>query len=198
MSESNRSQRSVQEPRKVLRRVRRAPDELGVVLAYKNKHVIHSFMDKYALNLRTATAIFEETKKYLWLIAVARHRRLPPPFINDALLIIDEMWHSFVLFTRDYREYCRRHYGFYIDHLPTTRDDQAEVRRQMRADPGRMNSLFEAELREQLSFIYDELGRDTVNKWFVDYPKRYSRIRLEKLRRAQAQRALKERGIDGL
>lgn len=173
------------------------PATLKAVLAYENKEIVWSFMDKYAVSFREAQSIFRETKKYLWLIALARHRGLPTPFINDALLVIDEMWHTFLLFTAEYRRYCENHYGFYIDHLPTTRADLKSIYREFRKDPAGMNELFAQELREQLSFIYDELGHRTVVTWYTEYPNRYSRVRLEELRAEQARRSLAERGLDG-
>jgi hypothetical protein len=33
---------------------------------------------------------------------------------------VDPGWHAFVLHTRDYREFCHRFAGRFIDHVPTT------------------------------------------------------------------------------
>jgi len=32
---------------------------------------------------------------------------------------IDEVWHQFVLFTRQYADFCTRHYGAYLPHNPS-------------------------------------------------------------------------------
>lgn len=36
---------------------------------------------------------------------------------------VDISWHTFVLFTRDYREFCERVAGRFIDHVPTDDGD---------------------------------------------------------------------------
>lgn len=37
--------------------------------------------------------------------------------------IVDIGWHTFILFTRDYREFCERVAGRFIDHVPTDDDE---------------------------------------------------------------------------
>lgn len=34
---------------------------------------------------------------------------------------IDEAWHHFILFTQDYDEFCKKHFGKFIHHVPNTR-----------------------------------------------------------------------------
>jgi hypothetical protein len=40
----------------------------------------------------------------------------PPPRVDDA-------WHTFILFTRDYADYCDRRFGRFIHHEPTEAKD---------------------------------------------------------------------------
>jgi hypothetical protein len=180
-------------PRMRSQRKRRDMCSLDVALAYKNKAVVYCFMDKYAVSYRASESLFHETKKLIWLMARALHLGVPTPYITDELLVLDEMWHNFVLFTKDYREYCDRCHGTYIDHLPGTRIERDQEIRVQRADPEAYHAKWVAELREQLSFIYDELGEKTVLKWYTTLPKRYSREQLEQLRRRQADRELRIR-----
>jgi hypothetical protein len=39
--------------------------------------------------------------------------------------LVDLGWHTFILYTRDYREFCRRIAGRFIDHAPTDEHDPA-------------------------------------------------------------------------
>ena len=56
--------------------------------------------------------LFTEVKKYLWL-AVNHETNL-----TMFSLRVDEVWHQFILFTRQYSEFCERFFGKYVHHLP--------------------------------------------------------------------------------
>jgi hypothetical protein len=170
-------------------RVRRAVCSLKHAVAYSNRHVVNGFMEKYGLSFREADAVFTETKKFLWLLVIARSRGNDPPFITDHILVIDEMWHNFMLHSADYRRYCDDCFGSYLDHEPTTKETRVRAAREYRRDPVGVEQRWQAEFRAELSVIYDELGSKTVLKWFKTYPRRYSRDRLEELRRKQADRS---------
>ena len=54
---------------------------------------------------------FTELKKFLWLCAKSDEQ--------SALMVsklIDELWHQFILFTREYHDFCDRFFGHYIHH----------------------------------------------------------------------------------
>src|SRR5262245_46711737 len=57
--------------------------------------------------------LFTEVKRYHYLCAVSGEN---VPMICTE---IDEVWHQFILFSPEYRAYCNRFFGKYIDHLPT-------------------------------------------------------------------------------
>jgi len=48
-------------------------------------------------------------------------------FITNESLVpsleTDMFWHAFLMFTHDYRDFCMRHFGEFIDHVP---DDEEE------------------------------------------------------------------------
>src|SRR5277367_4404316 len=33
---------------------------------------------------------------------------------------VDDLWHTFILFTPQYRQFCTRYFGRYVDHQPNT------------------------------------------------------------------------------
>jgi len=37
---------------------------------------------------------------------------------------IDEMWHTFILFTRDYAAFCEGHFGCFLHHVPNEDEEQ--------------------------------------------------------------------------
>ena len=67
---------------------------------------------------------------------------------------IDDMWHTFLLFTKDYMSFCIDYFDEYIHHIPNTEEES------MKEDQ------FKDNLTRYLSFIYDTLGEETVINWF--------------------------------
>lgn len=63
-------------------------------------------------------ALFEETKRFL-VAGVLLDAQLAPS------LPVDQMWHSWILFTKDYHEFCDK-LGGYIHHRPLERGNSAQ------------------------------------------------------------------------
>ena len=84
--------------------------------------------------------IFTETKKWLWLCACCSNQRMENKesvnlVIDDSMLLLDETWHTFILFTRDYTEFCLNQFGFKIHHAPTTFSEKEETINRRNKDP---------------------------------------------------------------
>lgn len=146
--------------------------------AYRNPRVINKFRTQYAVGEPEADELFVEMLKWLWLCARAREDReanLPdvPRVLNiqSGLIIIDELWHLFILHTRDYVDFCERHFGFYLHHYP--------------GHPA-FEPPTEEDTAKELSYIYDNVeGEATLNRWYVDYAERYAPEKIGKLQRAR-------------
>lgn len=67
---------------------------------------------------------------------------------------IDNMWHTFLLFTKDYMSFCDKYFKCYIHHNPF---DKNIIE---------LEKDFIDELTKYLSYIYDNLGEETLIKWF--------------------------------
>lgn len=61
-----------------------------------------------------AQALFMEVKKYLVLVQVD-----PQKSWQMYSLRIDEVWHQFVLFTREYVDFCSTYFDVYVHHVPS-------------------------------------------------------------------------------
>ncbi|MDJ0535879.1 MAG: hypothetical protein QNJ70_25890 [Xenococcaceae cyanobacterium MO_207.B15] len=96
---------------------------LQEVILYQNNAVLNRFTEKWDLPFDEARDIFKETKKWLWLIAYNQEIKdsIVTLFIIQSPLIIDEMWHTFILFTKDYHKFCDKYFGYYIHHYPRTK-----------------------------------------------------------------------------
>ncbi|WP_205513237.1 hypothetical protein [Longitalea arenae] len=150
---------------------------LAALLQYQNEDVIARFTDLFDVSETEAEAIFTETKKFLYI------SRQPGVFIPDELLIIDEMWHNFILFTATYQEFCDRYFGAYLHHLPASKMEKRQQQQQLALDAAAARKAFKEKLATFMSITYDQLGQETVIRWFQEYPKRYSKQAIRNLRK---------------
>jgi hypothetical protein len=144
-------------------------------LAFDGTDIIADFHSKYRVSKEEAHALFEDVKKWVWACAVAHeHGSKVSMLIDERLLIIDYMWHSFVLFTREYHAFCEAIGGPYIHHAPTTQADHHATRSMAMHDPEAFQRTQLAQRQRLYGFLFDHLGEDTVRRWFLELPQRYS------------------------
>lgn len=141
--------------------------ELNALLQYQNPAVLKLYVQNYPDNKLSAEDAFQETLKYLWLSKKHQHERqsqpdnseLPPRCIMlQSMREIDQMWHEFILFTKDYCQFCEDYFGEYLHHMPNIFDNMP-VSREEEAK----------EIAKLLPYIYDNLGEQTMRVWFADY-----------------------------
>jgi hypothetical protein len=153
-------------------------------LEYRNDQILYKFMERWAVSFEEASELFEETKKWLWAQVVARHREHAPPMaMTESIAIIDEMLHSFILFTREYTRYCLDTYGVYLHHAPMTKRQKDARAEAGRKEPDRMLAEEGEFLSKMYTFVYEVLGEATLTRWYGEYPKKYSGQRMVELTR---------------
>jgi hypothetical protein len=140
------------------------------LLQYKNPLVIRRFKRNYPTLADKADTLFIDMLKYLWLsrkheidcenginhaadFDCVMHREMSP---------IDEMWHTFILITKDYAAFCEQYFGMFMHHIPE-QGENAEI--SITFD----ETEFEKKLQLFLSYVYDHLGEETVRSWFAMY-----------------------------
>jgi len=139
--------------------------DLEEVLAYRHPKVIRAYQRDFPHLRDQAENLFREALKYLWL---SRKHQLDcesrpndsaldfPFFMHEEMRDIDNMWHTFLLYTQDYTDFCRRFFGDYLHHQPDIADAVVQT-----------NQEFGADLEKYLSYVYDQLGEETVRAWFA-------------------------------
>jgi hypothetical protein len=150
---------------------------LAALLQYKNEDVISRFTDLFDVPEGEAEELFTETKKFLFI------SRLPGVFIPDELLMVDEMWHNFILFTATYHSFCAQYFGAFLHHQPAGKAEKIQQQQQLFADAAAARNAFKEKLTTLMSITYDQLGHETVVKWFQEYPLRYSKQAIKNLRK---------------
>jgi hypothetical protein len=139
---------------------------LQETLTYRNDRIINKFRTISAVSQAEAQEIASEAYRWLWLNAHLKEDRktkgadIPHVLvIHEGMVIIDEFWHTFVLHTKEYEEFCKNYFHSFIHHSPSTPD---------------FTPLSLAETERQLEYICDVVGEETMAKWYEEYPVRYS------------------------
>jgi len=57
--------------------------------------------------------LIDEYLKFMRLMQLFPYLRFSPSEI------VDQVWHEHILFTREYRDFCKKHFGKYVNHAPT-------------------------------------------------------------------------------
>lgn len=129
---------------------------------YKNSHIISRYNKDYPHAAMQAEDALSELMKFIWLCLKHKaEKQLNPSdeslyfscVIHPEMDDLDKMWHTFLLYTKDYHAFCRDYLGgIFFHHEPLDNSDDDE--------------LDEQELTLYLSYIYDNLGENTLITWF--------------------------------
>ena len=140
--------------------VPRANAGLADLLSYRHEGVVNRFARIHGVSRERSEVLYVETLKWLWL--ARRAREAAPPglvlSIPPEILGIDEMWHVFLLFTRDYTALCDAHLGGFVHHDPALGGPREAVD----------TAIFATELGAPYGFVHDELGEATLRAWFEE------------------------------
>ena len=161
---------------------------LEEVLAYRNELVIDSFTSKLDVSREEAERIFLEAKRWLWYIASTMPTQENPEAhaIDEPMFIIDEMWHAFILITRDYMAFCDQMFGRYIHHAPGFAGAEEYGAQYVLAegDDFIKNTLAQTMARKRAKYtdIYERLGEEAFLTWYRDFPQAYPVDAIRRLR----------------
>ncbi|MGL5741305.1 MAG: hypothetical protein ACRCXC_01505 [Legionella sp.] len=125
---------------------------LAAVLHYKNKRVIEYFCSYHPESTSAdAELLFTDLLAWLWL---NQHRAWlgKKTYLFGPLLILDEMWHSFILHTRDYFNFSMHYFDAYVHH------DVEPI--------GFEHMMKEEELTDYVQDCFTHLGQEWVTRRF--------------------------------
>lgn len=126
--------------------------KLNEILAYRHEGVIKRFCyDNPSFFSAQIEADFQDLLAWLWL-NVKRRQSGHKTYMFGPLKHLDNLWHLFILHTRDYFAFCTHFFSEYIHH-------ETEP-------PGEEYQLTAEALEEFLSDAYDDLGEAWVVRWF--------------------------------
>lgn len=134
------------------------------LIKYKNHPLIKRYQQDCPHNQLSAEEALTELLKYFWISEKQAYDQHNDPHnesfqfscaLHSEMKEIDDMWHTFLLFTQDYSTFCDRYFGRFLHHVPNVDKGNQDIKRD------------EIELTRYLSYVYDHLGEETLKKWFA-------------------------------
>lgn len=113
--------------------------------------VVEHFIKENPELLLQVSATVTAYKQFLYLASVTKEKLRVP---SD---IVDKLWHSHILFTEDYEEYCHKNFGKFIHHKPYTKKTTVEHKRYQ------ANQLYLASMKVFGSDIFDVSSENVSN-----------------------------------
>jgi hypothetical protein len=152
--------------------------DLAGVLAYENKDVIDRYVVDNDADPEEAAVLFEDVKRWLWLCAEAKRETalgldgVPEPTIFDEQLELDELWHTFILFTPAYVEFCFRFFGSYLHHAPTPEREKRDFETASPRQQHQARRTKAERKRVMAGYVFDKLGEEVARRWYLPEPAR--------------------------
>ena len=99
--------------------------EYAKALAFEAPYLIEKLLKDHVVDDHDeAEALFTEVKRYLVLVHTDDTK-----IWEMYSLRVDEVWHQFILFTREYMDFCQRFFGRYVPHSPSNAPDPKTLKK---------------------------------------------------------------------
>jgi hypothetical protein len=125
------------------------------IMQYPMADIIKRCQKDFKYNDEDMLILEQELKRYLILCALKKYR---DPSVNMYSRDVDNLWHSFLLFTKEYARFCDKNVGHFIHHTPETNKILSAQQ-------------FQEAQKEFCNFVkkYEETFKDEIHPiWFLD------------------------------
>lgn len=85
------------------------------ILLYQNPDLLERIMEKENLTKDEAQILMCDMLQFLFVAGTGDGEVFAPTST------VDTAWHNFILFTKDYSEFCHKNFGKFIHHIPNTK-----------------------------------------------------------------------------
>jgi hypothetical protein len=137
--------------------------EYNELMSFKCEKAIKVFSRDNDISEDSAAKIWPELMKWLWIgnkfIGDKSKEKPKTIYISEPLLEIDKMWHSFILCTKEYTDFCHHFFGKYIHHEPEF----------LSIEYGN-DRIDESDYIDNINYVTKNLGPKTAFHWFVITP----------------------------
>jgi hypothetical protein len=138
--------------------------KIEALLTYRHDKSIQRYNDSFPNFKYDGEIAFRELMKYIYLCFKHADERKRNPHdatlnfvcvVHKEMHFIDEMWHIFLLFTRDYLSFCANYLnGHYFHHDPIENTEEIS------------DQVYEQNLERYLHYIAHLFGDKTLALWF--------------------------------
>lgn len=90
---------------------------INAIMDYKMPQVVARCKKDHDYSDEDMVILEQELKRYLALSVVTTKDDLGTGMYSSD---VDNLWHSFILFTPEYADFCHTHMGHFIHHMPET------------------------------------------------------------------------------
>ncbi len=145
---------------------------LEEILYYKNKNVTQRFCQIRPDAKEEVDLIFDDLKRFLWLVATFEERKqkgeqTPDISFSISMIIMDDMWHAFILWTKQYNEFCQQYLGDFVHHPTEMPIYEQNIKVHNLEETEAMNIFLEG----MITVCMEELGEEVTQRWFDYYLK---------------------------
>jgi hypothetical protein len=88
--------------------------------SYSNEAVVDIYCHRFNAQKAEAKALFQQTLVFLWDCSRSGETMVPTKQI-------DEMWHVFILHTREYEQFCLERLGKFVHHYPRLEENACDA-----------------------------------------------------------------------
>lgn len=86
-------------------------DPKANVLEYSCERVLNHYASSYQKTLDETKAVWQRLMKFFENFKTSTQKSFDD---QEA----DELYHVFLIYTKEYRQFCMKYFGAYIDHIP--------------------------------------------------------------------------------
>lgn len=152
--------------------------KLDTLEKYTSPEVILKFARDYKVTESQARMIFRETMKMLWLmvkhmleIERGSDAKIPDAFhVHKPMEPLDKMWHEFILFTKEYHQFCEEFFGCYIHHVPCSEKEYQAFKQRALEQKEEFIACERKSIGKFVRYIQENLGNETLKSWFMEMP----------------------------
>lgn len=94
---------------------------INKILKYEHPALVEKLQQKLGISNEEALELFNDTKRFLFLCGINNEVFVPTGSI-------DEGWHHFILYTKDYVDFCQENFGRFIHHKPDSSESFKAIR----------------------------------------------------------------------
>ncbi len=122
---------------------------IQAIMAYPMNDIVKRCQKDYNYSDQDMVILEKELKRYFILSAVKTpHAGGTGMYSAD----VDNLWHTFILFTKDYADFCQKHMNRFIHHMPETENSKkspdylAETQKDFQAFVKNYQEIFNEEI----------------------------------------------------